>query len=425
MRRIVVLGCGFGGYHAIRELERSLESRRRVQLTVVADRSHFLYTPLLPNVVTGEVDLTHITFPLRDAFHDTTEIIDEHIESIDLDQRVLRGQHRDIEFDYLLIAVGARTHWRGHDDWADHALTCKDARDATKLREHISDLLERAAQVQSKAERERLMTFVVGGAGPTGTELAAEIFTTLKFEVLEDAEPELRDALRCVLVEPSASLLPDLPEAVRHRAQQYLQDIGLELALETTVEDVERGAVELSDGRRIETESFFWCGGIKPPPLIEDGDFVFDESGRVVVDSSFSVRGHSGVFAIGDCASVDPAIPQTAQVATQQGPQAAKNILAAFDGRAPRSWSYFHKGDLITLGRRNAIASLRGAVVEGRAAWTFYRMAYTALMPSGIKKATLLANWVASNFSPGDSRDVAASWRRAVREGEVRRIESQ
>ena len=143
-------------------------------------------------------------------------------------------------------------------------------------------------------------------------------------------------------------------------------------------------------------------------------DFVFDSIGRVVVDSAFSARGHRGVFAIGDCASVDPAIPQTAQVATQQGPHAAKNILATLDGRTPRPWSYFHKGDLITLGRRNAIASLRGAVLEGRSAWTLYRMVYTALMPSGFKKASLLANWLASNVTSGSDRDVASSWRRAL-----------
>ncbi|MGM0555118.1 MAG: NAD(P)/FAD-dependent oxidoreductase [Myxococcota bacterium] len=425
MRRIVVLGCGFGGYHAIRELERSLEGRRRVQLTVVTNRSHFLYTPLLPNVVTGEVDLTHITFPLRGAFHDTTEVIHEHVESIDLDARVLRGEDRDIAYDYLLLATGAQTDWAGHTEWRDHALTCKDARDATHLREHISDLLERAAATDSAEERERLMTFVVAGAGPTGTELAAEIYTTLKYDVLEQARPELRDALRFVIVDPSDSLLPDLPEAVRHRAADYLEQIGVELELGVSVSDRSRAVVELSDGRQIETENFFWCGGVRSPEVISDGDFVFDRLGRVVVNSGFAVRGHSGVFAIGDCAGVDPAIPQTAQVATQQGPQAAKNILATLDGRAPRSWSYFHKGDLITLGRRNAIASLRGAVVEGRAAWALYRMAYTALMPTGFKKASLLTNWLSSNFAPGGSRDVAESWRRAVREAERRRLEAQ
>jgi NADH dehydrogenase len=269
------------------------------------------------------------------------------------------------------------------------------------------------------------MTFVVAGAGPTGTELAAEIYTTLKFDVLPQARPDLRDALRFIVVDPSDTLLPNLPEAVRHRASEYLENVGLELAMGLRVAERTSDTVVLSDGRTIDAASFFWCGGVRSPDVIATGDFVFDKLGRVVVDSGFAVRGHSGIFAIGDCASVDPSIPRTAQAATQQGPQAAKNILAALDGRAPRAWSYFHKGDLITLGRKNAIASLRGAVVEGRPAWALYRMAYTALMPNGFKKASLLTSWLASNFAPGGHRDVASSWRRAVREAEQRRLEAQ
>jgi NADH dehydrogenase len=425
MRRIVVLGCGFGGYHATRQLERSLQSRRRVELTVVADRSHFLYTPLLPNVVTGEVDLTHITFPLRDALRDTTELVQQRIESIDLDARELEGESSRIPFDYLLIAAGARTDWRGHPEWKNHALTCKSARDATRIREHVTSVLERALAAETEDERRRLLTFVVGGGGTTGTELAAEIFTTLKFEVLQNGPAELRDALRFVVVESRDNLLPDLPEAVRHRAETYLENEGLDLELGVSVAERTPDAVVLSDGRRIEAETFVWCGGVRNQDVITDGDFVFDEQNRIVVDSAFSVRGHSGIFAIGDCASVDPAIPRSAQVASQQGPQAAKNLLAALDGRAPRSWSYFHKGDLITLGRRNAIASLRGSVVEGRSAWALYRMIYSALMPTGFKKAVLLSNWLASNLSAGAGGDVASSWRRAVHgEGPAPQLES-
>ena len=424
MRRIVVLGCGFGGYHAARELEKSLESRRKVQLTLVTDRSHFLFTPLLPNVVTGEVDITHITFPVRDAFDDSTQIIQTHIEHIDLEARTLKAQDTEIAFDYLLLAPGAGTDWRGPSDWAGDVLTCKTARDATKLREHVAKALQKAHAASSTEARERALTFVFAGAGPTGTELAAEIFSTLLEEVFPTDLTALREATRFMLVDPAETLLPDLPEAVRNRAHDYLNDSGMELELGCAVQDWDGESVELSDGRTIRADNFVWCGGVRPPSLVRDVGFELDPLGRVNVNPDFSVTDHRGVFVIGDAAGLDSSVPMTAQVASQQGPHAAKNILAALDGRAPRPWTYFHKGDLITLGRRHAIASLRGAVIEGRAAWALYRMAYTALMPSGLKKATLLKDWVISNFRPGGSRAVAPSWRRAIGEGQPRRLSS-
>lgn len=414
MRKIVVLGCGFAGYHAAQHLQRATTSRRKLQLAVVTDREHFVYTPLLPNVATGEIDPSHVTFSVRDAFAPTTEVIFDRVEHIDPQTRTLRTPSQTIDFDYLLIAAGAQTDWRGHPDWRSQALTCKSDRDAVDLRDHIATALSRASAADSPAERRRHLTFVVAGAGPTGTELAAELYSTLRFQVLDHAPQSLRDALRVVIVDPGPRLVPNLPTPLGRRATSYLRKLGVDLALNTSVSSFEDGVVVLSDGQSIETSTFCWCGGVRTPDLLRQDSFTLDSQGRLVVDPCLQVSGMRGIFAIGDAAGVAPDIPQTAQVATQQGKRAANNLLAVLDGRTPRPWNYLHKGDLLTLGRLNALAAIGGLVIEGPAAWTLYRIAYTALMPSGTNKAKLLKDWFASNLSPRSRSLGSEAWRRAL-----------
>jgi NADH dehydrogenase len=398
MRRIVVLGCGFGGFKAARELEASLSSRRRVQLTVVSDRSHFLYTPLLPSVATGELDIAHITFPIRTAFDKSTEVLIESIEAIDLEHRVLRGQNEDIAFDYLLIATGCQTDWGGHDHWLANSLTCKSARDGVRLREAVSQALEDAVELSSPQARSRRLTFVVGGAGATGVGLASELLTTLKTEVAPIVSDEIASALRVVLVEKQHRVLPAMPEELSTLARTHLRDFGMELRLGTAVVDRNANEVELSTGELIAADNFLWCGGIRVPEMIAQAGFEVDAKGRIVIDDTLEVSGHPGVYAVGDVAGFGDDLPQTAHVASQQAPVAARNIVAQLSGRAGRRFEYHYHGDMVALGRQNALAYVGETALEGRGARTLYRLVHTAMMPTGVKKAQLLKEWIFSNF---------------------------
>ena len=414
MRRIVVFGCGFAGYQAARKLERSLEGRRRVELTIVNDRSHFLFTPLLPNVATGELDVSHITFPLHTAFDSTTRLVIDRIEAIDFDQRVLRGRDQTVPFDYLLIAPGAQTDWKGPEDWKQHAVSLKTSRDAVRIYHRIARALETASECKSDERRREHLTFVFGGAGSTGVELVAEIVSALQHHVLPDASPALREAMRIIVVDPADEVLHELPEPVRLAARKRLDAYDLELRMGISVTGCSERTVELSDGSLIDSRHLFWCGGVRTPPVVQDADLETDSMGRIKVDTTLRVADQPGVFAAGDVAGLDPDIPQTAQVADQQGPVAAKNIIAELSGRAPVSFDYFHRGHLITLGRRDAVAGLRGVVLEGKAAWALYRVAYTALMPSGLKKARLLSDWIVANLVAGRRSPGAEAWRQAI-----------
>lgn len=393
MRRIVVLGAGFGGLHAIHYLERALAGRRRTRLTVVTDRSHFLFTPLLPNVANEELSIKSITVPLRDHLERDTELIIDRVEAIDLDARVLHAQNSSIPFDYLLLAPGAETDWRGHDDWRPHALTCKSGRDAILIRDSIRRAYQQAAHLDEEARRRRL-TFTFAGAGPTGVELAAELRAALELDVFPHAAPELVRDTRFVLIDPGDEILPELPGELRHIATRHLERAGVELELGRSVTGREDAVVHLDDGREIASEHFFWCAGVKPSSLIAEAGLAIDERGRAHVDDALQALDHEGVFLAGDAALPPQGAQQTAQVAKQQGPIAAQNLVAALSGRTPRAWRERHLGDMVTLGRGHAAVSVMGVSLEGLAAYAMYRVAYAGLMPGPMKKARIIAEWL-------------------------------
>lgn len=399
MRRIVILGCGFGGFRAARELEREL-SERRIQLTVVSDRADFLYTPLLPNVATGELDAAHITFELRDAFEPTTEVIIREVESIDLGARCLRSPAGDISFDYLLIACGSQVNWGGHPEWAAHALALKDADDAVRLRERIAQVLNESAHISDPEARQRHLTFVIGGGGPTGVEVSASLLAALKSDLSANAAPELVAATRVILVEKGARLLPEMPAELAEIARGHLREFGMEFRLGTSVTSRSANEVGLSTGEVIQADNLLWCGGVRAHPMVAEAGFSVDDQGRILVDQYLKARAPAtsvaGIFAIGDAAYVGEESLQNAQVATQQALDAAYNIVADLSGRGYREWVFRPGAELISLGREQAAAFVAGSAIDGRAARTLYRLVHTAMMPGGLQKATLLKAWLLS-----------------------------
>ena len=418
MRRIAVLGCGFAGFEAARQLQRALLGRRRVQLTVISDRSHFLYTPLLANAATGELDIAHITFPIRAEFHKSTEVLVERVEGVDVGRRVLFARSGEVDFDYLLIACGATVDWGGHPEWSADALTFKSARDAIKLREAVAGALEEAARMSDPEAIERRLTFVFGGGGPTGVEVASEVLSSLVQDVCPHLPERLRKALRVVVVEQQPGVLPDMPSELGRLAREHLRQLGMELRLGTRITGRTADQVELSTGEVIKADNFIWCGGVRAPDLVAQAGLDVDEGGCVRVDSTLQVHRHPGVFAVGDVAALSPGVPHNAQVATGQAEVAARNIVAELSGRARRDWEFSHRGDLVSLGRANAVGYVGDSVIQGRAAWALYRLIYTTLIPTGVKKAQLLKEWVVANFRPTTS-----SWSALVSDAEYLQLE--
>jgi NADH:ubiquinone reductase (H+-translocating) len=394
-RRVIIVGGGFGGLHAAQAIERALMGRRRVQVTLITAQAHFLFTPLLPNVANGELTLRSITLPLREQLDSSTELLIDRVESIDLAQRRLYTESgQTLPFDYLLLAPGATVSWtQAQQPWRPHTLTCKDATDAIHIRETFEAALTRAASLRGEA-RQRALTFVFAGGGPTGVELLAELRAGLDHTFAGLLTPELRRELRMILVEPREELLAELPAKLRFMAQRHLEGAGVELRMGTRVASRDAQAVHLDDGEELLADQFFWCGGVRPSALCETEGFLRDARGRVQVNEHLEALGHEGIFVIGDAACPPDETAQTAQVATQQAPVAAANVVAAMSGRSAQPWRYTHKGDLVTLGRPSAAVHVQGVTIEGPIGYGIYRLAYASLMPTALKKARVLGEWL-------------------------------
>ncbi len=391
IRRILVLGGGFAGINAANGLAATIGTRRKVRVTLVSDRAHFLFTPLLPNAASGDVALPSISVPLENALHPDVEVQIDRVDGLDLQKRRAFG-HFHHDFDLALIAPGSVTDWDGHPEWAQFAKPCKNGSDAAAILDHMRKAFHMAASVP-KPDRARWLTFVIAGAGPTGISLLAELHTLLRDE-LSLGDARLAEEAHFVLVDRDSELLTDLDPALREICQRHLETIGVELRLGEHVEDCGEGCVTLSCGETIETESFFWCGGVRANPLLEQAGLQVDDKGRAIVDSTLSTS-HQSIYVGGDCASTE--YPWTAQVATQHAQIIAQNLVADLSGRSHKRWDYVYHGDILTLGRDNAAVMYRGVAFEGRAARALYQMVYTALVPSNMRKLLVFRDWWSSD----------------------------
>ena len=400
MRHIVVLGGGFAGLHAVHLLERDLAERRKVQITLINDSPSFLFTPLLPNVANGELGADSILLPLEDHVREDTEFVQARVTSIDLEAQEIHTETLSpLPYDYLIVAAGSKTWWpKDEASWMPHSLTCKTVRDALLIRDTIESAFH-AAQMMEGEERARHLRFVFAGGGPTGVELAAELWSALKIDVFPRLDPGLRDAAKFILVDDQSTLLSRMHPSLQRIALTRLEREGFELRLGTAVTHRTSDTVTLSDGETMACDHFFWCAGVTPNPLAQTPGFELDDTGRIKVNWFLQALGHENVWAVGDIAVTRDPVAQTAQAAKQQGPHAAQNLIAVLSGRAQTPWSMTPVGDLVTLGRGHAGVHLKGVTLEGLPAYALYRVVYAALMPTAMKKLRIMTDWISHDLA--------------------------
>ena len=384
MRQVVILGCGFAGYHAARHIEEAIAGRRKVQLTVVAHRPEFVFSPLLASVATGSLDAEQVTTPLADLFGPRVGFLQSPVRAIDSEAKVLRLEDGELPYDYLIVATGSRRRADVFEGAGD--LPGPDAyEEALLLRQRLLTL---------RAQTPPVKLAIVGGSA-TGAEWAAELATAL-------AEVELyagTEDLSIELFEAGHRILPDHSESMSDLAVDYLESLGVQVHVGAEVRRATHDEVELSTGEVRQVDQVFHCAGRGGQDLWPE-TAARDEYGFVKVEGDLSVQEMRGVYVAGDAASRIAGIPTTSnpQIAVQQGAWAARNLLADMVGRATKSFRYEDRGDFISLGRRNAALELRGVILEGRPAWLAYRLAYAALMPRPLQRTNLLLEWVSRQF---------------------------
>ncbi len=406
MRRIVIVGSGFGGLAAARTLQRQLQGRRHLDITLVSPDSHFVYTPLLPHVAVGHLDTRAITVALPEVVDEPIRPYRANVDEIDLARDRLLTDRGALGFDYLVLAPGMQTNWQGHPEWRDHTLSFGHPAGAVEIRETLTEVLERARATRHEADLRRMLTFVTVGAGPAGLELMAELA-----EALRQAEPSviparLKRHLRYIVVDSRDTILPDWPTPVAREAHEALRSTGIEIRTGTEVTACTPEGVSLSGGNSIRTDHVFWCGGLETRDVLQASACPRDDSGRIMVDETLQVIEHPGIYAVGDAAAPQTNLPQSARIAHDQGEVAASNLAALLDGRAAESWTYEPHGWMLTLGGGRAVAHVNGQTCRGAAARARYRALHTSLMPGMRRTASLVGSWLTGGwggaFSPAD-----------------------
>ncbi len=361
--RVVVVGGGFAGYHAAKTLGRKLGDRAEIVLVNPTD--YFLYLPLLPEVSSGLLDPRRITVSLQGTLKNVRMVLGT-VDTIDLAGKRLaytnpEGERGELTYDRVLLAMGSVNKLLPIPGVSENAHGFRNIAEALYLRDHITRQIELADSTDDPDEREARLTFVVVGAGYTGTEVAAQ--GVLATEALIKRHPRLEGrSARWLLCDLAPRVLPGLSEHLSSTADTVLRERGVEVRMETSVAEACPGRVILSDDTDVATRSLIWCVGVRPEPVVE-GLGLETQQGRLVVDKFMNVPGHPDAFACGDVAAV-PDLTQpgeitamTAQHAERQGHRVAKNIAASLGKGRKRAYKHHDLGFVVDLGGTQAAAN--------------------------------------------------------------------
>ena len=393
---VVIIGAGFGGLQAARTLGRAGSD---VRVTVVDRTNHFLFQPLLYQVATASLSPGDITVPVRYLLrkYRNTTVLMAAVTGIDPARRaVTLDDGRELAYDHLVLAAGARHSYFGHDDWERFAPGLKSIEDAIEIRRRFLLAFERAERTDDPTERAALQTFVVVGGGPTGCELAGVMPDIARKALRRDFRNIDTTTTRVILLEAAPRLLGTFPEKLGEHARRDLEDLGVEVRTGAAVTRIDEGAVYLGD-ERIATRSVFWGAGNAASPLARDLGVPLDRAGRVLVEPDLSVAGRPELFVVGDLAATiekdGSPVPGVAQGAIQGGRAAAQNILRTIRGEPRRPFAYWDKGNLATIGRHKAVGDFKRFTVTGRIAWWLWLTIHVLYLAGFRNRVSVLVQW--------------------------------
>ena len=401
--RVLILGAGFAGSYVARLLGKRAPD---IDVTLVDPRNYMLYTPLLPEAASGTVEPRHAVVPVR-VMCPHARLLLGRAAAVDMSARTAtvrpaEGDAIDVEFDTLVVALGAIARTAPVPGLVEHAVGFKTIAEAIHLRNHVLQQLELAATIDDPGERERRLTFVFVGGGYAGVEAMAELE-----DLVRDASrhyPTLRDVpRRWLLADAADHILNDLRGRLGEYAAKQLTRRGFELRLNTVLSTVDADGVELSDGERVSTATLVWTAGVRPNPLIAELGLPLDDRGRIVVDEH--LRAGDGLWALGDSAAVPNAAtdgapdPPTCQHALRQARALARNIVAESRGRPLKPYRYRMLGQAATLGRHKGVCEVAGGLrFRGFAGWWLTRTYHLYQLPLMSRRLRVVSDWTVGLF---------------------------
>jgi len=398
---VVIAGGGFGGAAAAHELERVMP-KQSARLALVNETNFALYTPFLPEAAAGTLEPRHVVTPLREMLKRTYlrigAIVGHDPEAKTVTLRAKYGETETMPYDQLLLALGSTSRVLPVPGLAQHAVGFKSLADAIYLRNHVVETLEEANATEDPRRREELLTYVFVGGGYAGLEALAELQDFAADAM--DSYPRARlHGMRWVLVEASDRVLPEIDRELADYALRELRGRGIDIRLQTTLEEVTAASARLSSGEVLPTRTVVWTAGVKAQPILAELSLPLDERGRVPVDSYLRVQGLDSVWAIGDCAAApDPRggiCPPTAQHAVRQGPVVARNIAAELGIGSAKPFDYRSEASFVNLGRYKAVGRIGDRTFRGFPAWWMARTYHMSQIPGAARKFRAVLDWTA------------------------------
>ena len=434
--RVVVIGGGFGGLQAVLKLRRA-----PVEVTLVDRRNFHLFQPLTYQVATGALSPGEIAYPLRAIFkrNRNVRVLMAEVVGFELDARqvllapvVAAEGPATIAYDTLVVGGGSQYSYFGHDEWRAEAAEVKSLESAISVRNRLLAAFEAAELESNNARREPWLTFVVVGAGPTGVEMAGQIGELARDTLRRDFRTIDPRTARILLVEAADRVLTTFPPSLSAKAARSLERLGVTVLTGRTVVGVEAGGVTVADGsgssQHIASRTVIWAAGVTASSLATQlGELTgaeVDPAGRVTVEPDLTLPGRSEVFALGDMVRVRSAtgepivFPGVAPVAMQQGRYVAKAIRDRLRSRATPAFRYRDKGNLATIGRRAAVADIKGLKLSGSIAWLTWLLVHIWYLIGFQNRLLVAIRWTSSFTTHGRGTRLIAGpdWRRELDE---------
>lgn len=391
--RVVIVGSGFGGLEAAKKL-----ACKDVHVTVIDRTNYHLFQPLLYQVATAALSPADIAAPVRAVLSKcaNVEVILAEVQSVDVDAKKVKTVDLDIDYDYLILATGARHSYFGHDEWEKLAPGLKSLEDAIELRRRILLAFEYAEKTTDEAVRKAALNFVIIGGGPTGVEMAGAIAEISRHTLAKDFRHIDPSEARVILIEGEPRLLAAYPEDLSASARKQLMDLGVEVRTGARATNLTEAGVQVN-GEFIPCRVKIWAAGNNASFVGKTLGVPVDRCGRVIVNDDLTIPGHPEVQVIGDLANfphqTGQPLPGISPVAMQQGRHAARNVLAMTQGRKPQRFRYWDKGTMATIGRNKAVADLRFMHLSGLPAWLAWLFVHIVFLVGFRNRLVVLFQW--------------------------------
>lgn len=397
--KVIIIGGGFGGLAAAKKLK-----NKPVDVILIDKTNHHLFQPLLYQVATAGLSPAYIAFPLRSIFRKSknVRVILGEVKRIDRKEKKVYLNGENYSYDFLIVAVGAKHHYFGKDEWEKIAPGLKTLQDAINIREKILLAFEKAERINDPEEQQKYLNFIVVGGGPTGVEMAGAIAEIARKTLIEDFKKIDPTKAKVYLVEALDRVLPTYPPKLSKKAKEDLEKLGVRVLLNTKVTDLNNDCVKLN-GKEIKAATIIWAAGNKANPLVQQLNCELDRMGRAIVSPYLHLKDDENVFVIGDAAAVydekGNTLPGVSPVAITEGRYVAKFILRKLKNKSSKPYKYFNKGSLATIGKAKAVADFGWLRFSGFFAWLLWVFVHIFFLIGFKNRFIVMIEWIFAYFT--------------------------